>query len=148
MPEKAGGSLVMSGNKIIGSSLIAQQFKSDAYFWPRPSATLYDPLKPAGGSNLGPTSKKLQEIVRERVKIMGSSVPAELVYASGSGSDPHVSLETAYYQIERVAKARSIDDPAQLRLLIDQLAEGFSSKYVNVLLLNLSIDRHYPVNKP
>ncbi len=145
MPKQASGSLIQMGNKIVGSELIAQNFKGEAYFWPRPSAVNFDPLKPAGGSNLGPTSKKLKAEVEEKVKILGSHPPPELVYTSGSGLDPHISLETAYYQIERVAKARSIADQAQLRSLIESLQEGFKNKYVNVLLLNQALDQQFPL---
>lgn len=146
MPKQANGSLIHVDNKIIGSELIAQNFKGQAYFWPRPSAVDFDPMKPAGGSNLGPTSQKLKEIVEERIKRLGLHPPAELVYASGSGLDPHISLQTAYYQIERVLKARSIAHPEQLHSLIDSLAEGFQKNYVNVLLLNQALDQQHPLD--
>lgn len=144
MPKQAGGSLIRQGNKVIGSELIAQNFKGEAYFWPRPSAVDFDPIRPAGGSNLGPTSRKLKEAVEDRIKKFDSLPPAELVYASGSGLDPHISLDTAYYQTGRVAKMRSITD-AQLRNLIDPLAQGLETKYVNVLLLNLALDQQFPI---
>jgi potassium-transporting ATPase KdpC subunit len=145
MPRQAGGSLVRVADKVIGSELIAQNFKKDAYFWPRPSAVDFDPIKPAGGSNLGPTSKKLREAVEKKVKILGSHPPPELVYASGSGLDPHISLEAAYFQMERVARARSIANQSQLRSLVNSLAEGFREDYVNVLLLNQSLDQQFPL---
>lgn len=144
MLKQAGGSLILIGDKIVGSELIAQNFKGSIYFHPRPSAVDFNPIKPAGGSNLGPTSKKLKETVEEKINMLGSHPPAELVYASGSGLDPHISLETAYYQIERIAKARSITDPAQLHFLIESLQEGFKNKYVNVLLLNQALDQQFP----
>lgn len=140
MPKQAGGSLVWQGKQLIGSELIAQNFKSEAYFWPRPSAVEFDPIKPAGGSNLGPTSKKLQETVQEKIKTLGHDAPPELVYASGSGLDPHISLQTAYFQVDRVAKKRSINDRASLRSLIESYAEGFGDRYVNVLMLNRALD--------
>lgn len=143
MPKQAGGSLIKREDKVIGSELIAQNFKGNSYFWPRPSAVDFDPMKPAGGSNLGPTSQKLKDIVEERIKKFDLHPPAELIYASGSGLDPHISLQTAYYQAERVAKSRSIT-VIQLRTLIDSLAEGLEAKYVNVLLLNLSLDQQFP----
>lgn len=146
MPRRAGGSLIWQGNQIIGSRLIAQNFKGEAYFWPRPSAVHFDPIQPAGGSNLGPTSQKLKEAVAERTKALGSYPPAELVYASASGLDPHISLETAYFQLDRILKARDLSDKDQLRSLIDSLAEGFGKNYVNVLLLNQSLDQHFPSN--
>lgn len=148
MPKQAGGSIVYSGDKIIGSELIAQSFKGNAYFWPRPSAVDFDPLKPAGGSNLGPTSQKLKEMVQKRVEALGSNPPPELVYTSGSGIDPHINIETAYYQMERVAKSRSIQDVAQVKSLIDSLAEGIKKNYVNVLLLNQALDQQFPIKHP
>jgi K+-transporting ATPase ATPase C chain len=147
MPKQAGGSLVKIGDQVRGSELIAQNFKGESYFWPRPSAVDFDPIKPAGGSNLGPTSQKLKATVEEKVKMLGSHPPAELVYASGSGLDPHISLETAYFQMERIAKVRSITDQGQLQALIDSLAEGFKNKYVNVLMLNHALDQQFPLKR-
>ncbi len=145
MPKQAGGSFVYQGNKIIGSKLIAQNFKGQNYFWPRPSSIDFNPIKPSGGSNLGPTSQKLKEIVEVRERKLGVYPPSELIYSSGSGLDPHISLKTAYYQIERVAQARSIQDHHQLRSMIDSLAEGFNQKYVNVLWLNQTLDQQFPM---
>ena len=148
MPKQAQGSLVRIGDKIIGSELIAQNFKGEAYFWPRPSAVDFDPIKPSGGSNLGPTSQKLKEIVEGKMKELGLNPPPELVYSSGSGLDPHMSIETAYFQLNRVAKARSIEDQSLLRSLIHSQAEGFRGKYVNVLLLNKALDQNFPLKRP
>ena len=145
MPKQASGSLVWMGDQVIGSELIAQNFKNEAYFWPRPSAVDFDPIKPAGGSNLGPTSKKLQEEVAAKVKALGPSAPPELVYASGSGLDPHISMQTAYYQMERVAKKRLIADQEKLRAFIDSFAEGWGGRYVNVMMLNKALDEHFPL---
>src|ERR1700722_1336388 len=89
MPKRAGGSLIYAGEKVIGSQLLAQNFKDETYFHPRPSAIDFDPMKPSGGSNLGPTSQKLKEAVEARAKKLGPNPPAQLVYASGSGIDPH-----------------------------------------------------------
>lgn len=146
MPSLANGSLIQRGDRIIGSALIAQQTTDDRYFWPRPSAIDYDPLKPSGGSNLGPTSLKLKETVEERKQKVGGQAPAELLYASGSGIDPHVSMETAYFQMPRVAKARSMNEP-ELKNWIDSLTEGrqfgfLGPRYVNILLLNQTLDEH------
>lgn len=140
MPEQANGSLIFENDKLIGSKLIAQKFTEDKYFWPRPSAIDYKPI-PSGGSNLGPTSSKLKEIVAERKKLVGESAPVEMLYASGSGLDPHISMQNAYYQMDRVAKARGIDK-AQLQEKIDSFVEGkfLGPKYVNVLLLNQELD--------
>lgn len=144
MPNSANGSLLKNGDKIIGSILISQNISGDRYFWPRPSAIDYDPIKPSGGSNLGPISKKLKEAVEERKKKYGKDAPTELLYASGSGLDPHISVATAYYQLDRIAKARSIDKE-KLKKLVDSLIQGrylgyLGRGYVNVLLLNQKLD--------
>lgn len=146
MAKLANGSLIQKGDKVVGSVLIAQDMTEDRYFWARPSAVDFDPIKPSGGSNLGPTSQKLKETVEERKKKFGEDAPTELLYASGSGLDPHISLETAYFQIPRVAKARSINEN-QLKNLIHELSEGnqfgfLGTRYVNVLLLNQALDEH------
>lgn len=146
MSKLANGSLIQKGDKTVGSALIAQSMTEDRYFWPRPSAVDYDPMKPSGGSNLGPTSQKLKEAIEERKKRFGEDAPPELLYASGSGLDPHISLETAYFQIPRVAKARSINEN-QLKNLIHELSGGnqlgfLGTRYVNVLLLNQALDEH------
>lgn len=148
MAKKAGGSLIRKGDKVVGSALIGQNFKGDSYFWPRPSAVDFDPMKPAGGSNLGPTSKKLKEQVQMKVKALGPEAPPDLVYASGSGLDPHISLPAAYFQIGRISKNRRVSDEAQIRTLIHSSAEGFGNKYVNVLLLNQALDQQFPVKTP
>lgn len=145
MPKLANGSLIYEGDQIIGSALIAQNAIENRYFWPRPSAINYDPIKPSGGSNLGPTSQKLKEVVEKRRQKIGDQAPTELLYASGSGLDPHISLEAAYFQIPRVAKARLMDE-AELKKMIDHLSEGkqfgfLGAQYVNVLILNQALDR-------
>lgn len=144
MSNLSNGNLVQKGDQIVGSLLIAQNTTDDRYFWPRPSAIDYDPIKPSGGSNLGPTSQKLKDTVEERKKKIGNEAPSELLYASGSGLDPHISLETAYFQIPRVAKARSIQE-SELKKTIDSIVEGkqlgfLGSRYINVLLLNQALD--------
>lgn len=123
MPHQSNGSLIRKENKIIGSLLIAQRTTDPRYFWPRPSAIDYDPLRPSGGSNLGPTSQKLKEIVNARQNKIGKDAPVELLYASGSGLDPHISLKAAYFQIPRIAQARSMDAET-LRNMINSKAEG------------------------
>lgn len=143
MSKLANGSLVQRGDQIIGSLLIAQQTQEASYFWPRPSAVDYDPMKPSGGSNLGPTSQKLKEAVEERKGKFGDQAPPEFLYASGSGLDPHISVETAYFQMPRVAAAQDIQEE-KLKILIDSLVEGkqmgfLGPRYVNVLLLNQSL---------
>lgn len=144
MPKRANGSLVQQEEKTIGSALIAQNTTGDCYFWPRPSAVDYDPMKPSGGSNLGPTSKKLKLAVEDRKQKAGETAPPELLYASGSGLDPHISLQAAYFQIPRVAKSRSINE-VDVKKLIDTLSEGrqlgfLGDRYVNVLRLNQALD--------
>ncbi|CUI17986.1 Potassium-transporting ATPase, subunit C [Candidatus Protochlamydia naegleriophila] len=146
MARLANGSLIQKGNQTLGSALIAQNTTEDRYFWPRPSAVDYDPMKPSGGSNLGPTSQKLKEAIQERKQKVGDQASPELLYASGSGLDPHINLETAYFQIPRVAKARSMNE-GDLKNLIDHLSEGkqlgfLGERYVNVLNLNQALDEH------
>jgi potassium-transporting ATPase KdpC subunit len=154
--DTAEGSFITHQGKIIGSSLIAQKFESERYFWPRPSAVDYNPL-PSGGSNLGPTSATLKKTVEERRQHLAAAhgiselkqVPPELLFASGSGLDPHINLSTAFFQMERVAKARGMNQESakqKLKNLILSLAENrffrFSSEpYVNVLNLNHSLDQ-------
>jgi len=159
IPHQAGGSLVIKDGKVIGSSLLAQQFQGDVYFWPRPSAVDFDPVKPSGGSNLGPTSKKLKDDVAARMQAImklphtgEKEAPSELVYASGSGLDPHISVEAALFQSRRVAAARSLDETGEAKLnqLITSLAEGnqwgfLGSAYINVLTLNQTLDQKFPL---
>jgi len=154
-PHAARGSFVTDdkGNTI-GSELIGQGFAKPSYFQPRPSAAGdkgYDATA-STGSNLGPTSKKLQDRViadlerlhKENPDAPGE-VPSELVTASGSGLDPHVSPEAALWQLPRVAKARGVS-PERIRTLVDANTEGrelglLGEPRINVLLLNLALDR-------
>jgi potassium-transporting ATPase KdpC subunit len=135
------------------SDLIAQKFDQDKYFWPRPSSQDYNPL-PSGGSNLSATSKRLHDIVEERkAKLLkadptktAEEIPADLIYASGSGLDPHISPAAALFQVERVAKARGLDSAKKDEIikLIDKLTEGrdlnlFGEPRINVLKLNAEL---------
>lgn len=150
MKQKADGEFLSFKEKIVGAALIAQKFESDKYFWARPSAIDYNPL-PSGGSNLGPTSAALKKAVQERrEKILKAhrvdkdKIPAELLFASGSGLDPHINVSTAYFQIERVAKSRGIESQV-IEKLIDHMTikRGFrflGEAYVNVLMLNQALD--------
>jgi K+-transporting ATPase ATPase C chain len=156
MSKEANGDFLLSKGKVIGALMIAQKFESEQYFWPRPSAIDYNPL-PSGGSNLGPTSAILKKNVEERQeKILKAhqgkkeNIPSELLFASGSGLDPHISVKTANFQIDRVAKARGLDSAEgkkEIEQLIGQATTKrrfifFGEPYVNVLLLNKLLDEH------
>ena len=153
-PAKANGSLIMKSGKPIGSSLIGQGFVGPKYFHPRPSAAGqgYDAAG-SGGSNLGPTSKKLVDQVRQRVIDYRTEnglsqdvlVPADAVTASASGLDPHISVKNALLQAKRVARTRGLSEE-RVHRQIDAHTEGrdlgiFGEPRVNVLLLNLALDR-------
>lgn len=143
-PRQAGGSLIDVGGRVVGSALVAQKFEKGIYFQSRPSAVDYNPL-PSGGSNLAPTSKKLKDQVAAGRAKWGEGVPQDLLFASGSGLDPHVSPEAALYQIPRVAKARGLAEDELRRLVenhIEPVQLGFLGEpRVNVLMLNLALDR-------
>ncbi|MGA6973569.1 MAG: potassium-transporting ATPase subunit KdpC [Candidatus Binatus sp.] len=154
-PSQAGGSIVVVSNKIVGSSLIGQNFSSPRYFQSRPSAAGdkgYDASN-SGGSNLGPTNKALIDTVKLRLKNLLESnpgtdahqVPIDLITASASGLDPEISPAAAELQVARVAHARGLSED-QVRQLIAQntrprSAGIFGEPGVNVLLLNLALDR-------
>jgi K+-transporting ATPase ATPase C chain len=150
-PFQANGSLVMVDNEVVGSVLIGQAFNAPQYFWPRPSAVGYNPL-PSSGSNLGPTSRVLSEQIQQREQELRSlynlpadaSLPADLLFASGSGLDPHISPAAARLQIGRVAQARGLTEE-RLAALVEQFIEPaqfgvLGEPRVNVLLLNLALD--------
>jgi potassium-transporting ATPase KdpC subunit len=157
LPRQAGGSLVTAGGKVVGSELIGQNFSKPEYFHPRPSAAGdkgYDATA-SGGSNFGPTNKKLIDRVaasvdqfrKENPEYQGP-IPADLVTASASGLDPHISPDSARAQAARVAKARGAGIE-QVSRLIAQYTEqpdlGFLGEpRVNVLKLNLALDGQYP----
>jgi K+-transporting ATPase ATPase C chain len=155
-PGRAKGSLVIRGDKPVGSALIGQQFADPGHFWGRPSATAPVPYNAtsSGGSNLGPLNPKLAENVRARVaalrggdEAMGS-IPVDLVTSSGSGLDPHISPAAAEAQVRRVAEARRLSESA-VRRLVARYTEGrqwglLGEPRVNVLLLNLALDQPLP----
>ena len=153
--DKANGSLIVDKDGVVrGSKLLAQGFTSAKYFHPRPSAAGngYDAAN-SGGSNLGPTSQKLDDAIKDRVAAyrkenglgQGDSVPADAVTASGSGLDPHISLRNAELQTPRVAKARGLSED-KVRELIEQNTDGrdlgvLGEPGVNVLTLNRALDQ-------
>lgn len=151
--DAANGSLIQDGDKAIGSRLIGQPFSDPKYFFGRPSATAPQPYNGAAssGSNLGPTNPTLATIITDRVAALRaldpdnkSRVPVDLVTASGSGLDPHISPAAAEYQVPRVARIRNRPE-AEIRELVKQATEGrtfgiLGEPRVNVLQLNLALD--------
>ena len=146
-PNKATGSVIEVNGKAVGSELIGQPFSDPKYFWSRPSATSPQPYNGASssGSNLGPTNKALHEAVAERLKQFEQRpVPADLVTASASGLDPHISPEAARFQVSRVARARGLTEE-RIQELLDRHTEArtfgvLGEPRVNVLRLNLALD--------
>ncbi|HZW38071.1 MAG TPA: potassium-transporting ATPase subunit KdpC [Ignavibacteriaceae bacterium] len=156
-PSKANGSLIIKNHKIIGSELLGQSFTDSIYFHSRPSVINYNPL-PSGASNLGLSSSLLKEQVNSRkfnftLKNLlpdTTLIPAEMIFASASGVDPHISVESAKLQVNRILQSRDIpNNKAEfLFSLIDSLTEYpqfwvLGNKGVNVLLLNLKLDKEY-----
>lgn len=150
-PAQAHGSLLMDGEQVIGSALLGQANADPRYFRPRPSATGYGAL-PSSGSNLAPTSADLAAAVAQRAAdfraahglAAGDPVPVEMLFASGSGLDPHISPDAARLQIGRVAAARGLDE-SRIAALVEANVEGpqlgfLGRPRVNVLLLNLALD--------
>lgn len=153
-PGRANGSLIERDGKVRGSELIGQPFSDPKYFWGRPSATSPIPYNAgaSSGSNLGPTNPALEEAVKARIAALKAAdagnpapIPVDLVTASASGLDPHISPAAAEYQVGRVARVRGLDASAA-RALIAQYTEGrdfrmLGEPRVNVLRLNLALDR-------
>jgi K+-transporting ATPase ATPase C chain len=154
LPNQARGSLVERQGQVVGSRLIGQPFSEPRYFWGRPSATAktaYNGVA-SGGSNLGPANEALLQLVKERVAALSTHdranaapIPVDLVTASASGLDPHISPAAARWQVPRVARARGIPEDALLQLVAVH-TEGptlgiLGASRVNVLELNLALDR-------
>lgn len=152
--SKANGSLITKDGRVTGSELIGQNFDSTIYFWSRPSAIGYNPI-PSGATNYGPTSDTLRKLVAGRrmhfAKMNSisdeSSIPKEMIFASGSGLDPHISPDAALLQVERICKARHFNDSQKQRLLqsIKKLTEKpqfliLGEPHINVLILNLELN--------
>ena len=152
-PSQAQGSLIVKDGKVVGSALIGQPFDDPKYFWSRPSATspFADNAGSSSGSNLSPTNPDLVKAVQGRVDALRAAapgntapVPVDLVTASGSGLDPHISPGSALYQVSRVAKVRTLN-PEVVRSLVERHTEGrflgfLGEPRVNVLALNLALD--------
>jgi potassium-transporting ATPase KdpC subunit len=149
--RQANGSVIERDSRIIGSEWLAQTFQSPRYFWPRPSSSGYATV-PSGASNSGPTSRALQSNAMANASAFvaanrlapGTLAPADMVFASGSGLDPHISPEAAHLQVERVAAARGVS-PKKVDALVAEFVEppqfGFlGERRVNVLLLNVAVD--------
>jgi K+-transporting ATPase ATPase C chain len=159
-PSQANGSLIMVNGKAVGSELIGQQFDDPKYFWGRISATgtfAYNAfnaenLTASSGSNYGPLNPALIDMVQVRIDVLKAAdpdntlpIPVDLVTASGSGLDPHISVAAAVYQLHRVASARGLSE-AEVQSLMEQYTEGrqfgfLGEPRVNVLKLNLALDR-------
>jgi K+-transporting ATPase ATPase C chain len=151
LPEQASGSMIVVNGKIVGSELIGQNFTSPGYFHGRPSAVNYAG-NGSGASNFGPTNKNLMEQVSQRISEVraennlssNATVPGELVLTSGSGLDPHISMEGAMLQVSRVANARGIPE-SEVKVLVYQHIEPaqfgiMGQERVNVLNLNLALE--------
>ncbi|MBF0192044.1 MAG: potassium-transporting ATPase subunit KdpC [Magnetococcales bacterium] len=154
-PEESAGSLLRVNGQVVGSTLIGQPFSDPRYFWGRPSATAPMPYNAAasGGSNLGPMNPALKEAVEARISTLKASdpaqkqpIPVELVTASGSGLDPHLSPAAVLWQAPRVARVRGLSEQA-VRELIERHTSGrtfglLGEPRVNILTLNLALDQH------
>jgi K+-transporting ATPase ATPase C chain len=154
-PSKANGSLIMKDSRIIGSELISQNLDSTIYFWPRPSAVGYNPI-PSGASNLGPTSDALRKQVTSRLELFAQlnsindklTIPKEMIYASASGLDPHISPQGALIQVERISNTRHLDNLQKEKLIkkIKELTEPpqfliLGEERINVLTLNIELNK-------
>ncbi len=149
-PHKSGGSLIIRNGTVKGSELIGQDFTRPEYFHGRPSAVNYDSAL-SGGSNLGPVNKKLIESVKVRAATVRSEnrlddksvIPSDMIFASGSGLDPHISVDAAILQCERIAAVRKIDKAVLLSIAgkySERQLPFYGKSFVNVLKLNMALD--------
>jgi len=153
-PGKANGSLIVKDHQKIGSELIGQQFDSDRYFTSRPSAVSYNPL-PSGGSNYGLTNDRLKNLIsdrRQQFRVFNqldtrTAIPAEMLFASASGLDPHISLRAALLQVDRITRSRKFNMLQKQKLIkcVQNISESpqflcLGEERINVLLLNLRLD--------
>ena len=141
--KQANGSLITDGKKVISSELLAQKFEDPKYFWPRPSGADYATVA-SGATNKGPTSADLVKAINDRREKLGKDAPADLLTASGSGLDPHLSPAAAKFQIARIAAARKLSDQS-IAALIESKTEApqlgiLGEPRVNVLALNRALD--------
>lgn len=151
-PGRGKGETVVVNNKVVGWKLLGQKFTDDKYFWSRPSAVDYNAAS-SGGSNKGPTNPEYLKTVQDRIDsflvhnpgVSKKDIPSDLVTASGAGLDPHISVQGAYVQVNRIASVRNI--PAeQVKVLVEKniekpLAGLFGTQRVNVLQLNIDLDK-------
>ncbi len=150
-PDKINGSLIKKNGSVTGSLLIGQKFESARYFHGRPSASDYD-SSASGGSNLGPSNKKLISKVKERTALIikeynlpeNRHIPSDMIFSSGSGLDPHISIESAYLQSDIIASARKIDRSVIEKIISSNTEKQlyiYGNSFVNVLKLNTDLDR-------
>lgn len=149
-PNQAHGGLIKKSDMVVGSELLGQKFEGASYFWGRPSGIDYNPM-PSSGTNLGQASEALKKVYDERLSKLKSAhsdmqmdPPQDLLFASGSGLDPHISPEAAEYQIQRVAKARSLN-AIEVKKIVKDVTSGrqlglFGEPRVNVFALNRALD--------
>lgn len=149
-PSKINGSLIFKNGVVIGSELIGQRFENRKFFQSRPSSVKYD-ASGSGGSNLGPTNKKLSEIVNIRADQIRHDfhlsdkklLPSDFVFTSGSGLDPHISIESAFLQIDGISSSRNIDKihlEKIIKLNIERQLPFYGTHFINVLKLNTILD--------
>ncbi len=151
-PNQAAGLPIVKSGKVVGFENIGQKFYSDKYFWGRPSAVDYD-ASSTGGSNKGPTNPEYLQVVNNRINhflqknpgVKRNEIPSDLVTASGSGIDPHISPQSAYIQIMRIAKARNLDKNLLTALVKNNIEKPllnlFGTERINVLKLNMELDK-------